>query len=38
MDKLNTKDPIVDRFRILTDDAPMNATEPAWLFKVVGDA
>ncbi len=37
MEKLNTEDPSVDRFRALNEDAPIPGLEVAWLTKLAGD-
>ena len=37
MDKLNTDDPQVDRFRALNEDKPVPPLESAWTTKLAGD-
>ncbi|MCG8378554.1 MAG: hypothetical protein MI865_03650 [Proteobacteria bacterium] len=37
LEKLNTDDPTVERFRALNEDAPMPGLETAWLSKIAGD-
>lgn len=35
--KLTEKDPTVDRFRAIAEDAPIEGYKSAWISKVVGD-
>lgn len=35
--KVSEKDPLVDRFRTINEDAPFEGLEFAWISKLVGD-
>lgn len=37
LSKLNDKDPVVDRFRGINEDSPVEGLETAWLSKLIGD-